>query len=70
MRTAQNSSPGFCAAGVDFGKVSLRAQCDPAPVKIVNRRGSVLVVKELVYDGGLEPSRLRGQFQQLFLATD
>jgi hypothetical protein len=37
-RTAQNSPPGFCAASVGFGKVSLTAQCDPAPIKIFNRR--------------------------------
>jgi hypothetical protein len=34
MRTAQNSSPGFCAAGVEFGKVSIKAQFDPAPVEL------------------------------------
>jgi len=37
-RTAQNSPLGFCAAGIGFGKVSLAAQCNPAPIKIFNRR--------------------------------
>jgi hypothetical protein len=45
-----------------------RARCERALEEIFHRRGSVWVVKELVHDGGLERSRLRGQFQQLFLA--
>ena len=29
--------PGFCAADTEFGKVSIQAQCDPAPVEIFHR---------------------------------
>jgi hypothetical protein len=49
VRTAQNSPPGFCAARTEFGKVSIQAQFERAPVKIFHWRGSVWVVKELVH---------------------
>ena len=52
-----------------LARFPLRAQCDPAPVETIIGLDRVWVVKELVHNGGLERSRLRGQFQQLFLAT-